>query len=60
MIFHCSFVMFVVECKRGIFMSQVIVIASGKGGTGKTTVCASLAVSLANKNKKVLAFIQVL
>lgn len=35
-------------------MSQVIVIASGKGGTGKTTVCASLAVSLANKNKKVL------
>ena len=35
-------------------MSQVIVIASGKGGTGKTTVCTCLAVALADKNKKVL------
>lgn len=35
-------------------MSQVIVVASGKGGTGKTTVCAGLAVALAKENKKVL------
>ena len=37
-----------------IIMSQVIVVASGKGGTGKTTVCAGLAVALAKDNKKVL------
>ena len=35
-------------------MSQVIVVASGKGGTGKTTVCAGLAVALAKENNKVL------
>ena len=29
-------------------------MASGKGGTGKTTVCAGLAVALAKNNKKVL------
>ena len=35
-------------------MCEVIVVASGKGGTGKTTVCAGLAVALAKNNKKVL------
>ncbi len=35
-------------------MCEVIVVASGKGGTGKTTVCAGLAVALAKKNKRVL------
>lgn len=35
-------------------MCQVIVVASGKGGTGKTTVCAGIAVALAKENKKVL------
>ena len=35
-------------------MCEVIVIASGKGGTGKTTVCAGLAVALAKNNKRVL------
>lgn len=35
-------------------MCEVIVIASGKGGTGKTTVCAGLAAALAKKNNKVL------
>ena len=31
-------------------MCEVIVVASGKGGTGKTTVCAGLAVALAKNN----------
>lgn len=35
-------------------MCEVIVVASGKGGTGKTTVCAGLAVALAKKDKRVL------
>lgn len=35
-------------------MSQVIVVASGKGGTGKTTVSTSLALALSRKNNKVL------
>ena len=35
-------------------MSEVIVIASGKGGTGKTTVCAGLAAALAKAKNKVL------
>ena len=35
-------------------MCEVIVVASGKGGTGKTTVCAGLAAALAKNNKKVL------
>ncbi len=33
-------------------MSQIIVLASGKGGTGKTTVTVNLAVALCNKGKK--------
>lgn len=36
-------------------MSEVLVVASGKGGTGKTTLCASLASCLAAMGKKVLA-----
>lgn len=35
-------------------MSQTIVFASGKGGTGKTTVTVNLALALCKKNKKVL------
>ena len=35
-------------------MCKVIVVASGKGGTGKTTVCAGLAVALAKNNKRTL------
>lgn len=35
-------------------MSKVIVVASGKGGTGKSTVCVCLAVALVKQQKKVL------
>lgn len=35
-------------------MAQVIVITSGKGGVGKTTVTANLGVALARKGKRVL------
>lgn len=36
-------------------MSEVLVITSGKGGTGKTTLCAGLATCLAAMGQKVLA-----
>ncbi len=35
-------------------MNNVIVAASGKGGTGKSTVCVGLAVALVKQNKRVL------
>ena len=34
-------------------MSRVIVVTSGKGGVGKTTVCANLGLNLAKKNHRV-------
>ena len=34
-------------------MSEIIVITSGKGGVGKTTVTANLGLGLAKLNKKV-------
>ena len=36
-------------------MGEVIVITSGKGGVGKTTITANLSVSMAEKGKKILA-----
>ena len=35
---------------------EVIGIASGKGGVGKTTVSVNLAIALANSGKKVFLF----
>lgn len=35
-------------------MNDVIVVASGKGGTGKSTICVGLAVALVKQNKRVL------
>ena len=35
-------------------MSRNIVVTSGKGGVGKTTVCANLGFALANAKQKVL------
>lgn len=34
-------------------MSRVIVVTSGKGGVGKTTICANLGLNLAKKNYRV-------
>lgn len=39
---------------RGGTMARKIVITSGKGGVGKTTVCANLGLALAKKSKRVL------
>ena len=38
----------------GVSMGEVITVLSGKGGTGKTSVCAALACALAEENKRVL------
>ena len=35
-------------------MGEIIAILSGKGGTGKTSVCAGLAVAMAQAGKKIL------
>ncbi len=35
-------------------MGEIIAVLSGKGGTGKTSVCAGLAVALAHRGEKVL------
>ena len=38
-------------------MDNVIVVASGKGGTGKSTVCICLSVALVKQGKKVLIYV---
>lgn len=40
--------------QEGIFMSEVIVITSGKGGVGKTTACANIGSGLALLGSKVV------
>ncbi|HBJ16420.1 MAG TPA: septum site-determining protein MinD, partial [Clostridiales bacterium] len=36
-------------------MGEVLAVLSGKGGTGKTSVCAALATALAEAGKRVLS-----
>ena len=38
----------------GVSMGEVITVLSGKGGTGKTSVCAALACALAEEDQRVL------
>ncbi len=40
--------------KEGFALGQVLAVVSGKGGTGKTSLCAGLAVALAQAGQKVL------
>ncbi len=46
--------MYVRDQKGGICVGDVLVITSGKGGTGKTTLCAGVASCLAALGQKVL------
>ncbi len=41
------------EFEGGRSVARVIMITSGKGGVGKTTVCANLGIALASLGKKV-------
>jgi septum site-determining protein MinD len=41
-------------CGRIVVMARKIVVTSGKGGVGKTTVCASLGIALAERGLRVL------
>ena len=39
--------------KKGVIMARIIVVTSGKGGVGKTTITANLGMHLASKNYRV-------
>src|SRR3954464_13571458 len=43
------------EAREDKDLTEIIVVTSGKGGVGKTTTSASLAVGLARRGKKVAA-----
>lgn len=49
-----SFIMEANFPERGVNMGESIAFLSGKGGTGKTSVCAGIATSLAKEGKTVL------
>ena len=40
--------------KEALCMGELIAVLSGKGGTGKTSVCAGIASALAQQGEKVL------
>ena len=48
------FIMVSYWARRRLALGELIGILSGKGGTGKTSVCAGLATALAEQKKKVL------
>ena len=48
------FIIMLICCKEGLRVGELIAIVSGKGGTGKTSLCAGIAQALAESGEKVL------
>lgn len=49
-----SFIMYKTVYRGGDCLGEIIAVLSGKGGTGKTSLCAGLSVELARQGKRVL------
>ena len=49
-----SFIMNKTMFRRGMRVGELIAVLSGKGGTGKTSLCAGIATALAEQGQKVL------
>ena len=50
---YCFIIMLICS-KEGLRVGELIAIVSGKGGTGKTSMCAAIAQALAESDEKVL------
>ena len=48
------FIIMLICCKEGLRVGELIAIVSGKGGTGKTSLCAGIAQALAESGERVL------
>lgn len=51
---YCFIMNVILWVTGGICLGEIIAVVSGKGGTGKTSVCAGLATALADSGKSVL------
>jgi septum site-determining protein MinD len=51
---YCFIMVMKIWQMGGVSMGEVITVLSGKGGTGKTSVCAALATALAEADQRVL------